>query len=119
MDVRILVEAELARHPWSSPYEIAGPAVRIPDALRALMVAQADSEFEQAYWRLENAVREGLWVLYREMVTGKAIAAREVLEIAERDPERLLAPADFWGPMAIEWGAKLDGRRPTLRDVQT
>ncbi|MCK8498028.1 hypothetical protein [Myxococcus fulvus] len=36
------------------------------------------------------AAREGLWLLYRELVEGEAAAAREVLEVIERTPDRLV-----------------------------
>ena len=37
-----------------------------------------------------SAAREGLWILYRELIAGEAAAAREVLDVIERERARLL-----------------------------
>jgi hypothetical protein len=159
MNLEMLAESEIARHPWPALREIAGPADRIPDVLRALLAATSSADAEKAYWRLENhvvvqgqlyeaavatthvvmaalvapnrpsfvrtalfelllqivsgeshqdevgrgradlgprcreAARQGLWVLYRELLGPDAEAAAEVLGHVEVDLERYRAIA--------------------------
>ena len=40
--------------------------------------------------RCREAARQGLWILYRELLTGERDAARDVLEVIEHDSARLL-----------------------------
>ncbi|QTD50169.1 hypothetical protein [Sulfidibacter corallicola] len=39
--------------------------------------------------RCREKAREGLWILYQEMMFGERYAAKDVLEVIEKDPHRL------------------------------
>ncbi|MEH6462291.1 hypothetical protein [Chitinimonas sp. JJ19] len=39
--------------------------------------------------KCQQKAREGLWILYRELIVGESEAAREVIEIVESEPARL------------------------------
>lgn len=60
---------EISRHPWAS--------LRAPDGNDGLGDA------------CRAKAREGLWLLYRELLTGERDAAREILDIIDPEPDRL------------------------------
>ncbi|MFE2596335.1 hypothetical protein ACFXCZ_07475 [Streptomyces sp. NPDC059396] len=51
-----------------------------------------DSVESSLYWRCVGLIRDGIWVIYRELLSGGDVEcasyASDILEVVERDPER-------------------------------